>query len=83
MRSSDRCARAGRDLAVAFLDGFDFLARREYSRLVGRMAPAGTALADVGPLRAAPEVSGAVASDPTVSGLVDTLAADAPAAMST
>ncbi|HZA72122.1 MAG TPA: hypothetical protein VE476_04355 [Propionibacteriaceae bacterium] len=46
------------------------------------MAPAGTALADVGPLRAAPEVSGAVASDPTVSGLVDTLAADAPAAMS-
>jgi hypothetical protein len=45
------------------------------------LAVGGDCLADVGQLRAAPEVFGAVASDPTVSRLVDTLAADAPAAL--
>src|SRR4051812_11788268 len=45
------------------------------------LAVGGDCLADVGQLRAAPEVFGTVASDPTVSRLVDTLAADAPAAL--
>ena len=41
------------------------------------LAVGGDCLADVGMLRAAPEVFGPVASDPTISRLVDTLAADA------
>ena len=41
----------------------------------------GDCLADVAQLRAAPEVFGPVASDPTVSRLIDRLAADAPAAL--
>jgi hypothetical protein len=45
------------------------------------LAVGGDCLADVDQLRAAPEVFGAVASDPTVSRLIDTLAADAPAAL--
>jgi hypothetical protein len=45
------------------------------------LAVGGDCLADVAQLRAAPEVFGLVASDPTVSRLIDTLAADAPAAL--
>jgi Transposase DDE domain group 1 len=45
------------------------------------LAVGGDCLADVAQLRSAPEVFGAVASDPTVSRLIDTLAADAPAAL--
>jgi hypothetical protein len=45
------------------------------------LAVGGDCLADIGQLRAAPEVFGPVASDPTVSRLIDTLAADAPAAL--
>jgi DDE family transposase len=45
------------------------------------VAVGGDCLADIGQLRAAPEVFGLVASDPTVSRLIDTLAADAPAAL--
>jgi hypothetical protein len=45
------------------------------------LAVGGDCLADVAQLRAAPEVFGAVASDPTVSRLIDTLAADAPAVL--
>ena len=45
------------------------------------LAVGGDCLADLGQLRAAPEVFGPVASDPTVSRLIDTLAADAPAAL--
>jgi Transposase DDE domain group 1 len=45
------------------------------------LAVGGDCLADIGQLRAAPEVFGAVASDPTVSRLIDVLAADAPAAL--
>jgi len=45
------------------------------------LAIGGDCLADIAQLRAAPEVFGAVASDPTVSRLVDTLAADAPATL--
>jgi DDE family transposase len=45
------------------------------------LAIGGDCLADIGQLRAAPEVFGLVASDPTVSRLVDTLAAEAPAAL--
>ena len=45
------------------------------------LAVGGDCLADVAQLRAAPEVFGPVASDPTVSRLIDTLAADAPAAL--
>ncbi|WP_100502290.1 IS1380 family transposase [Geodermatophilus chilensis] len=45
------------------------------------LAVGGDCLADIAQLRAAPEVFGPVASDPTVSRLIDTLAADAPAAL--
>src|SRR4051812_32414203 len=45
------------------------------------LAVGGDCLADIDQLRAAPEVFGPVASDPTVSRLIDTLAADAPAAL--
>jgi hypothetical protein len=45
------------------------------------LAVGGDCLADVAQLRAAPEVFGPVASDPTVSRLIDTLAADAPVAL--
>jgi hypothetical protein len=41
----------------------------------------GDCLADLAQLRSAPEVFGPVASDPTVSRLIDTLAAEAPAAL--
>jgi MoxR-like ATPase len=41
----------------------------------------GDCLADIAGLRAHPQVFGAVASDPTVSRCLDTLAADAPAAL--
>jgi hypothetical protein len=45
------------------------------------LAIGGDCLADLAQLRTAPEVFGSVASDPTVSRLIDTLAADAPAAL--
>ena len=45
------------------------------------LAVGGDCLADLAQLRAAPEVFGPVASDPTVSRLIDSLAADAPAAL--
>ena len=45
------------------------------------LAIGGDCLADIGQLRAAPEMFGPVASDPTVSRLIDVLAADAPAAL--
>ncbi len=45
------------------------------------LAIGGDCLADVGQLRAHPQVFGPVASDPTVSRLIDTLAADTPAAL--
>jgi Transposase DDE domain group 1 len=45
------------------------------------LAVGGDCLADISQLRAAPEVFGSVASDPTVSRLIDTLAADVPAAL--
>ncbi len=45
------------------------------------LAVGGDCLADLAQLRAASEVFGPVASDPTASRLIDTLAADAPAAL--
>jgi hypothetical protein len=45
------------------------------------LAVGGDCVADLAQLRATPEVFGPVASDPTVSRLIDTLAADAPAAL--
>jgi hypothetical protein len=45
------------------------------------LAVGGDCLADLVQLRAAPEVFGPVASDPTVSRLIDTLATDGPAAL--
>jgi hypothetical protein len=45
------------------------------------LAIGGDCLADLAQLRAAPEVFGLVASDPTVSRCIDALAADAPAAL--
>jgi hypothetical protein len=49
--------------------------------LAVNLAVGGDCLADLAQLRSAPEVFGPVASDPTVSRLIDTLAADAPAAL--
>jgi hypothetical protein len=46
------------------------------------LALGGDCLADISQLRAAPDVYGPVASDPTVSRLLDALAADAPKALS-
>jgi hypothetical protein len=45
------------------------------------LAMGGDCLADIAQLRAHPQVFGPVASDPTVSRLIDTLAADTPAAL--
>jgi Transposase DDE domain group 1 len=45
------------------------------------LAMGGDCLADIAQLRAHPQVFGPVASDPTVSRCIDTLAADAPAAL--
>ena len=49
--------------------------------LVTTLALGGDCLADVGVLRAQPELAGPVASDPVVSRLISTLAADAPRAL--
>jgi len=61
------------------------LARHDPGKIVLDLAVSlaigGDCLADLAQLRAAPEVFGSVASDPTVSRLVDALAADAPAAL--
>jgi Transposase DDE domain group 1 len=61
------------------------LARHDPGKIVADLAVSlaigGDCLADLAQLRAAPEVFGPVASDPTVSRLVDALATDAPAAL--
>ena len=61
------------------------LARHDPGKIVLDLAVSlaigGDCLADLAQLRAAPEVFGSVASDPTVSRLVDALATDAPAAL--
>ena len=61
------------------------LARHDPGKIVLDLAMSlaigGDCLADIGQLRAHPQVFGPVASDPTVSRLIDTLAADAPAAI--
>jgi hypothetical protein len=61
------------------------LARHDPGKIVLDLAVSlaigGDCLADLAQLRAAPEVFGPVASDPTVSRCIDALAADAPAAM--
>jgi hypothetical protein len=61
------------------------LARHDPGKIVLDLAMSlaigGDCLADIGQLRAHPQVFGPVASDPTVSRLIDTLAADAPAAL--
>jgi hypothetical protein len=61
------------------------LARHDPGKIVADLAVSlaigGDCRADLAQLRAAPEVFGQVASDPTVSRLVDALAADAPAAL--
>jgi hypothetical protein len=49
--------------------------------LARSLAIGGECLADIAELRAHPQVFGPVASDPTVSRCLDTLAADAPAAL--
>jgi hypothetical protein len=62
------------------------LARHDPGKIVLDLAVSlaigGDCLADLAQLRAAPEVFGLVASDPTVSRCIDALAADAPAALS-
>jgi hypothetical protein len=61
------------------------LARHDPGKIVLDLAVSlaigGDCLADLAQLRAAPEVFGLVASDPTVSRLIDALAADAPVAL--
>jgi hypothetical protein len=61
------------------------LARHDPGKIITDLAVSvaigGDCLADLAQLRAAPEVFGPVASDPTVSRLVDALAVDAPAAL--
>ena len=61
------------------------LARHDPGKIVLDLAVSlaigGDCLADIAQLRAAPEVFGLVASDPTVSRCIDALAADAPAAL--
>jgi len=61
------------------------LARHDPGKIVTDLAVSlaigGDCLADIAQLRAAPEVFGLVASDPTVSRCIDALAADAPAAL--
>ena len=61
------------------------LARHDPGKIVLDLAVSlaigGDCLADLAQLRAAPEVFGVVASDPTVSRCIDALAADAPAAL--
>jgi hypothetical protein len=61
------------------------LARHDPGKIVLDLAVSlaigGDCLADIGQLRAAPELFGQVASDPTVSRCIDALAADAPAAL--
>src|SRR3954452_375299 len=61
------------------------LARHDPGKIITDLAVSlaigGDCLADLAQLRASPEVFGPVASDPTVSRLVDALAADAPAAL--
>src|SRR3954471_2810868 len=61
------------------------LARHDPGKIVLDLAVSlaigGECLADLAQLRTAPEVFGLVASDPTMSRLIDTLAADAPAAL--
>src|SRR3954470_23104303 len=61
------------------------LARHDPGKIVLDLAVSlaigGDCLADLAQLRAAPEVFGPVASDPTVSRCIDALAADAPAAL--
>jgi len=61
------------------------LARHDPGKIVLDLAVSlaigGDCLADLAQLRAAPEVFGLVASDPTVSRCIDALAADAPAAL--
>jgi hypothetical protein len=62
------------------------MARHDPGKIVLDLAIAlvmgGDCLADIGQLRAAPDVYGPVASDPTVSRMIDTLAVDAPKALS-
>ncbi|MGZ4620299.1 MAG: IS1380 family transposase [Frankiaceae bacterium] len=61
------------------------LARHDPGKIVLDLAVSlaigGDCLADIAQLRSAPQVFGPVASDPTVSRLIDALAADAPAAL--
>jgi hypothetical protein len=72
-------------LSAALGQGRRPLARHDPGKilldLAVSLAIGGDCLADLAQLRAAPQVFGPVASDPTVSRLVDALAADAPAAL--
>ena len=59
----------------------DVAQRAEYQAATVSVAIGGDCLADIAQLRAEPAVFGHVASDPTVSRLIDTLASDATAAL--
>lgn len=81
-----RTARLDQALSAALAPWRPPMARHDPGKIVLDLAIAlalgGDCLADIGQLRAAPEVYGPVASDPTVSRLLDVLAADAPKALS-
>src|SRR3954453_506162 len=74
-----------RALSAAFSPWRKPLARHDPGKvlldLAMSLAMGGDCLADIAQLRSHPQVFGSVASDPTVSRLIDTLASDAPAAL--
>ncbi len=80
-----RAAGLDRGLSQALAGWRKPLARHDPGKIVTdlvlALAVGGDCLADIGVLRAEPGVFGAVASDPTVSRLVDTLAGDADRAL--
>ncbi|MGS0685631.1 IS1380 family transposase [Nakamurella sp. GG22] len=81
-----RTAGLDRALTAALAPWRRPMARHDPGKVVLDVAVAlalgGDCLADISQLRAAPDVYGPVASDPTVSRLLDVLAADAPKALS-
>ena len=81
-----RTAGLDRALTAALAPWRRPMARHDPGKVVLDLAVAlalgGDCLADIAKLRAAPDVFGPVASDPTVSRLLDVLAADAPKVLS-
>ena len=86
MAATARTAGLDQALSTALAPWRTPMARHDPGKIVLDLAIAlalgGDCLADIGQLRAAPDVYGPVASDPTVSRMVDMLATNAPKALS-